>query len=487
MFQSVRVRFAPSPTGPLHIGGARSALFNWLFARKWGGVFLVRVEDTDIQRSTLASEEVILKDLRWLGLDWDEGIQVGGEAGPYRQGERLSLYLPYQEKLLEEGSAYYCFCREEELEAEREKLRQEGEMPRYLGKCRDLDQARQARLREEGREPVVRFRVPAGEVIQVDDLVRGKVHFDSDGIGDFVIVKSNGIPTYNFAVVIDDALMEISHVIRGEEHLSNTPRQLLLFRALGLKVPEFAHISLILGEDRSKMSKRHGATSIQQYRDSGYLPEALLNFLALLGWAPEGEEEIFSLPRLVEEFSLERVSRSPAVFNLQKLNWMNSEYLKKASPERVASLALPYLQKAGLLPREVSPGEYEWFKEVVALLQEQLEYVQQVVPLSRVFFGDRVEEITPEAREMLQEGKPVLELFRQGISGEAGLEASRLKKLFKRVGKESGVGGKKLFQPVRAGLTGSLQGPDLQGLIILLGKERVLKRLDNTLHMLESG
>ncbi len=481
--RTVRVRFAPSPTGPLHIGGARSALFNWLFARKHGGTFLVRIEDTDVERSSMVSEEVILEDLKWLGMNWDEGILVGGDKGPYRQSERLSLYKPFWEKLLEEGKVYHCFCTEEELEAERESLRKKGKMPRYLGRCRDLTPEKREELRKEGRKPVVRFKVSEGEIIRIDDLIRGEVDFESDGIGDFIIVKSDGIPTYNFAVVLDDALMEISHVIRGEEHLSNTPRQVLLYRALNLRVPVFAHISLILGEDRTKMSKRHGATSISQYRDMGFLPEGLINFLVLLGWAPEGEREIFSLEELVKEFSLERVSKSAAVFNHKKLDWMNSEYIKKSSPERITDLALPFLQEAGLIKTQINEEEYDWLKQVISLLQEQLDYVSQIVSLIKIFFGDKVEKILPEGAEVMNEEKSrqVAARFGEEVLKEQTWDLSVIKDVFKRIGKELGVGGKKLFQPVRVGLTGSLQGPDLQNLILLLGRERVAKRLKNTL------
>ncbi len=486
MSDKIRVRFAPSPTGPLHIGGARSALFNWLFARKHQGDFIVRIEDTDVERSNLVSEEVILEDLKWMGLDWDEGIQVGGEKGPYRQRERLEIYDSYWKRLLEEGKAYYCFCTEEELEEERESLRKKGEMPRYLGKCRDLTQAERDKLREEGRKPVVRFKVTWGETITVEDLIRGRVNFESDGIGDFILVRSDGMPTYNFAVVIDDALMEITHVIRGEEHLSNTPRQMMIYRALGFKMTSFAHISLILGEDRTKMSKRHGATAISQYRKMGYLPEALVNFLALLGWAPEGEREMFTLHELVEEFSLERVSRSAAVFNFRKLNWMNGEYIRESSPERIRDMAIPYLQEEGLVDEKISPEDYQWLKEVIALLQEQLEYVSQVVTHIKVFFGDEIEELSPEGAEMLEDeqARQIVQRFREECTQVESWDKETIKGIFKRIGKDLGAGGKKLFQPVRVGLTGTLQGPDLQSLIILLGREKVANRLQNTLHNL---
>ena len=329
MSNEIRVRFAPSPTGPFHIGGARSALFNWLFARKMGGKLVLRIEDTDLERSSRESEENIKAALKWLGLNWDEGIDVGGEYGPYRQTERLELYKKYTDQLLAEGKAYYCYCTDEELEAERQALSAKGQMPRYMGKCRNLTSEQIEQYEAEGRKPTVRFRVPADQQILVRDMVRGDVVFDSNGIGDFVIVKSDGIPTYNYAVVIDDALMKISHVIRAEEHLSNTPRQCLIYDALGFTQPTFGHISLILGKDRTKMSKRHGATSVDQYRQLGYLPEGIDNFLALLGWAPNSEQEIFSMEELIQAFSMEHVAKNPAVFEIDKLNWITQLYMRQ--------------------------------------------------------------------------------------------------------------------------------------------------------------
>ena len=309
--EKYRVRFAPSPTGPLHIGGARSALFNYLLARKSGGQFVVRIEDTDLERSSKESEVNILESLKWLGLDADESVWDGGQFGPYRQTERLDIYKKYADQLLAEGKAYYCFCSEEEIEAERAAAMEKGDMPMYSGKCRHLTEEQKAAYIAEGRKPVIRLHVPHGDKLVVDDAVRGVVTFESDGVGDFVIVKSDGIPTYNFAVVVDDHLMEISHVIRAEEHLSNTPRQIAVHNALGWEVPKYAHISLILGEDRKKMSKRHGATSVTQYEKMGYLPEAVFNFLALLGWSPGGEDEIMTKEEIIEKFDLESVSKSP--------------------------------------------------------------------------------------------------------------------------------------------------------------------------------
>jgi len=480
--KSVRVRFAPSPTGPLHIGGARSALFNWLLARKYGGKMIVRIEDTDLGRSSRESEENILESLQWLGLDWDEGINKGGEHGPYRQTERLNTYTEAANKLLAQGQAYYCYCTEDELEAERQACLARGEMPRYLGKCRSLTEEDQKRLESEGRKKVIRFRVPEDENIIVEDLVRGDVVFESNGIGDFVIVKSDGIPTYNFAVVLDDALMGITHAIRGEEHLSNTPRQLMLYTALGLTPPSFAHVSLILGKDRTKMSKRHGSTSIEAYRSQGYLPEALVNFLVLLGWSPVGEEEIFTLQELTEQFSLDRVAKNPAVFDIDKLNWINGYYIRKSTVERITDLAIPFLQKEGYITGDISPVTYEWLKMVVASVQESLSFVAEITDRVKIYFDDQVKMENEEAELVLKdEDIPrVMDAFRSKISEIEELTPDNTKSMLKALTKELKLGGKKVYMPIRVALTGQTHGPELFYIIPVLGRDKILVRLAQT-------
>ncbi|MCL2336723.1 MAG: glutamate--tRNA ligase [Firmicutes bacterium] len=478
----VKVRFAPSPTGPLHIGGARSALFNWLYARRYHGKFVVRIEDTDLERSSRESEENILSSLRWLGLDWDEGIAAGGPAGPYRQTERLALYSQYAEELLESGWAYRCYCSEEELAAQREAQLAAGEMVGYNGQCRNLSEAECQQLENEGRKPVVRFRVPEGKVLTVRDQVRGDVSFDCHGIGDFIIVKSDGIPTYNFAVAVDDHTMGITHVIRAEEHLSNTPLQILLFEALGWPVPEFAHISLILGKDRAKMSKRHGATSIQQYRDLGYLPEAMVNFLALLGWSPGAEEEVFTLDQVQEKFSLDRVAKSPAVFDLDKLNWLNGHYIKHSPVERIADLAVPYLRQAGYLPETVDESLMAKVRLVTIAVREYLDYLSQIADHAGVFFTDPGYD-DPEAQAVLS-GEQVPAVFaalREQLTGAAALDEDRARALLKQLPKELGLGGKLVYQPLRVGLTGKTKGPELYHLLPALGPAKVIERLEKAL------
>nr|WP_092073749.1 glutamate--tRNA ligase [Dendrosporobacter quercicolus]NSL47937.1 glutamate--tRNA ligase [Dendrosporobacter quercicolus DSM 1736]SDM66668.1 nondiscriminating glutamyl-tRNA synthetase [Dendrosporobacter quercicolus] len=483
MSEQVRVRFAPSPTGPFHIGGARSALFNWLVARKNGGKFVLRIEDTDLDRSTKESEENIKEALRWLGLTWDEGADIGGPYAPYRQTERLDIYRQYTDKLLESGQVYHCFCTEEELEAERQLLLAEGKTPCYQGRCRSLSEADKIRLAGEGRKPAIRFRVPENQQIAFKDLVRDTVSFDSNGIGDFVIVKSDGIPVYNYAVVIDDAAMEITHVIRAEEHLSNTPRQVLLYQALGLPVPKFGHISLILGQDRSKMSKRHGATSVEQYRKLGYLPEALVNFLALLGWAPAGEQEIFTLEELVENFSLDRVAKNPAVFDIDKLNWINAHYLKQLTPPQLAELVFPHLEAAGYIDgslNETARGNLIQFLEII---QEQLSYAAQAVEHVDVYFNDQVEFESEEARQVLLDADIplVMQSFKEKLAALEELSSGAVQTVLKSITKELKIGGKKVYMPVRVAITGKMHGPDLGKLITIIGKERTLQRLNATL------
>ncbi|WP_273484991.1 glutamate--tRNA ligase [Desulforamulus ruminis] len=476
---SVRVRFAPSPTGPLHIGGARSALFNWLFARHHGGQFVVRIEDTDLERSSRESEENILNALRWLGMDWDEGIQVGGPNAPYRQTERLEIYRGLARKLLEQGHAYPCYCSEEDLAAEREMLMAKGELPRYLGRCRELCPEDRAKLEAEGRRPVLRFRVPENKIVTVNDRVRGQVEFDCSGIGDFIIMKSDNIPTYNFAVVVDDHHMEITHVVRAEEHLSNTPRQLLIYEALGWKTPEFAHISLILGKDRSKMSKRHGATSIEQYQQLGYLPEALVNFLGLLGWSPGGEEEIFTTQQMIELFSLDKVSKSPAVFDLDKLNWLNGNYIRQCPVDRLAQMAIPYLKEAGYLQGEVGPEKLEWLTQVVAIASKYISYMQEITQHVDIFFKDQVPPVDEEAKQVLtEEHIPLVMNTTIKLVEEAEeLTEASVKALLKAVGKQTGLKGKMIFMPVRVALTGRIHGPELHQIIPVFGKERTIARL----------
>lgn len=479
MCDEVRVRFAPSPTGPFHIGGARSALFNWLFARKMGGKLILRIEDTDLERSSRESEENIKAALKWLGMDWDEGIDVGGENGPYRQTERLDIYKKYTEKLLAEGKAYYCYCTDEELEEERQALIKEGKMPRYMGKCRNLTPEQIAAYEAEGRKPTVRFRVSADQQILVRDMVRGDVVFDSNNIGDFVIVKSDGIPTYNYAVVIDDALMHITHVIRAEEHLSNTPRQCLVYDALGFEKPVFGHISLILGKDHTKMSKRHGATSVDQYRQLGYLPEGIVNFLALLGWAPNSEQEIFSIDELIKEFSMERVAKNPAVFDIDKLNWINQHYMRQLDDEAFFAAAKPHMIAAGYMTGEETGEKLAWLKKVVATSKDHVSFAAQIPASVEMYFNDEFGFENDEAAAVLQaETVPtVIGMLLEELPKLEVLDGAAVKALFKTIQKTTKLKGKDVFMPIRVALTGNQHGPELAEMVPLLGIERTEKRI----------
>lgn len=481
MSTEVRVRYAPSPTGHLHIGNARTALFNYLFARNQGGKFIVRIEDTDVKRNVEGGEESQLTYLKWLGMDWDESVDVPGEYGPYRQTERLDIYRKYWQDLIDRGLAYRCYCTEEELEQEREEQMARGETPRYSGKHRNLTEEERQAFEAEGRVPSIRFRVPEEKVYTFNDMVKGTISFNSKETGDFVIVKKDGIPTYNFAVVIDDYLMKITHVLRGEDHISNTPRQLMIYEALGWEAPIFGHMTLIVNENHKKLSKRDESIIqfIEQYDKLGYLPEAMFNFISLLGWSPEGEEEIFSKEELIKIFDPNRLSKSPAVFDAHKLAHLNNTYIKNADKDRIAKLAIPHLQKAGLLPAELTAEQENWAKDLVALYQEQMTAASDIVELSALFFKDEVE-FEGEAASVLEEEQVpvVLRAFADKVAVEEDFSASRMAALIKEVQKETGFKGKQLFMPIRVALTGQTHGRDLNATIHLLGREKVLSRLN---------
>lgn len=483
MAKEIKVRFAPSPTGPFHIGGARSALFNWLLARHTQGKFLVRIEDTDLGRSSRESEENIKESLRWLGLDWDEGIDVGGPNGPYRQTERLAIYQREVQRLIQEGKAYYCYCSQEELEADRQSQLKEGRTPVYNGHCRHLAEEDRARYEQEGRKPVVRLRVPEGETIAFTDMVRGRVEFQTSGVGDFIIMKSDGIPVYNFAVVVDDALMGITHVIRAEEHLSNTPRQIAIYHALGYEVPEFGHISLILGADHKKMSKRHGATSVTAYKDMGYLPEAMVNYLALLGWAPKGERELFTREELIREFSMSRVSSNDAVFDIEKLNWINFQYMKNLSADSLLDFLLPFIEKAGYIAMPLSNEKREWLKQVVCYVRDRISYGAQAPEQVKIFFEDVPPFTDEEIIAIMKQDTSavILKAFSGELEELPDFTEESISGCFKALMKRTGIKGKAAFEPVRIALTGATKGPGVYEMMVLFGKEKTLRLLKTAL------
>lgn len=480
MSNEIRVRYAPSPTGHLHIGNARTALFNYLFARSQGGKFIIRIEDTDQKRNIEGGEESQLKYLKWLGMDWDESIDIGGEYGPYRQSERNDIYKKYYEELLEKGLAYKCYCTEEEILAEREAQAEQNEMAGYSGKCRHLTAEEQAKLEAEGRQPSIRFKVPAGVVYSFNDMVKGDVSFESDGIGDYVIIKKDGTPTYNFAVAVDDYLMKISHVLRGDDHISNTPKQLMIYDAFGWDRPIFGHMTLIVNESRKKLSKRDESIIqfIEQYEELGYLPEALFNFIALLGWSPGGEEEIFSKEELIKLFDSNRLSKSPALFDKQKLTWMNNQYVKKLSIDEVVELALPHLIKAGRVSEHMTTEEKQWVHNLLSLYHEQMSYGAEIIELSQVLFLDELN-FDEEAKAVIAEEQvpEVMKAFLAEIEQLVEFTADGIKAAIKAVQKATGQKGKKLFMPIRVATTGQTHGPDLPQAIALLGKEKVCQRI----------
>ena len=483
MEKKLKVRFAPSPTGPFHIGGARSALFNWLVARHADGTFLVRIEDTDLKRSTKESEENIKDSLKWLGMNWDEGIDVGGPHGPYRQTERLDLYKKEVQRLLDEGKAYYCYCSAEELEKSRKAQLDAGKTPIYDEHCRHLTEEEKAKYEAEGRKPVVRLKVRKDGVFAFDDMVRGHVEFQAAGVGDFIIMKSDGIPVYNFAVVIDDAFMEVTHVIRAEEHLSNTPRQLAIYEALGYKPPKFGHISLILGEDHKKMSKRHGATSVTEYRNMGYLPEAVVNYLALLGWTPKGEQEIFTEEELIKQFSMKRVSSNDAVFDINKLNWINFQYMKKLDADQLYDLIVPFLVKAGYVDAAVREEKKDWLKKVIWFMKDHIYFAGQAADELRFFFED-MPKITDEdvlAIMKAETSGQLLRAFIEDLKVLPSFDQDAIKKCFNACMKAQGIKGKAAYEPTRIALTGVTQGPGMFEMMELFGREKTMDRLEAAL------
>ena len=469
----MRVRFAPSPTGHLHLGNARTALFNWLLARGSSASFVLRIEDTDVERSTVASEAGIIEDLQWLGLDWNEGPDLGGPCGPYRQSERLHLYESYSNELVADGHAYHCFCSREQLDTERRAAVEAGQPARYSGRCRAITrEAAEARIAA-GERPALRFRVPADREILFTDAVRGPVRFHTEVIGDPIIVRADGMPAYNFAVVVDDALMGITHVIRGEDHISNTPRQLLLYEALGFSPPVFAHLALVLGPDHSPLSKRHGATSVAEFRAKGYLPEALVNYLALIGWSPrssgegrsgDDNSELMPLAELAHRFSLDKVGLSAGVFDEEKLAWANRHYLKLAAPARIAELSVPYFVKAGVAIRPAGDG-LEFLASVVPIASMSVDRLDQIPErLAFLFDYDADRALAgPGAREeMLSDGaRAVCGALAEVLAGAPRLDRERFRTAANEVKARTGQKGKALFHPIRVVLTGRSEGPEL--------------------------
>lgn len=486
---TIRVRFAPSPTGYLHIGGARTALYNWLFARHHKGTFILRIEDTDEVRSTPEAVTAILDGMQWLGLDWDEGpvvnpdgtIGSNGAYGPYFQMERKALYLEYAHKLVAQGHAYYCYCSTEELEARRKQAFAEGKPPKYDGRCRMLTEAQRAAYEQEGKKPVIRFKNDFVGKTVFHDIVKGDISFDNDLLDDFVIVKSSGVPVYNFAVMIDDHCMNISHIIRGDDHISNTPRQILLYQSFGWEIPQFAHIPMILGQDGARLSKRHGATSVTAYRDEGFLSEALVNYLALLGWSTEDSQQLFAHDELIEKFRLERCGASASIFDQHKLLWMNGEYIRKKDSDAFYQLVKPLLVAKGLVTANATPEQEQYARTVVALEQEKAKQLTDVPAL--VDFMLRKDIVYDEEAVKKVFGNEGARAVLEGMEAQLALvpddafTPEKLEELTRAYATQHAIKTGQVFHPLRVATSGRTQGPSLFHYMAVLGKQEVLRRV----------
>ena len=469
---SIKVRFAPSPTGHLHIGGARTALFNWLFARSKGGQFVLRIEDTDTTRSTEEYIESIMEGMRWLGLDWDEG--------PLRQTSRFHIYNMYIDRLIEEGKAYYCYCSPEELEERRQEAMRSGSPVGYDRRCRERTEP------VEDIAPSVRFKMPLSGSVLVNDMIKGSISFENEQVDDLIIRRSDGTPTYNFVVVVDDMDMGITHVIRGDDHLNNTPKQLHIYEALDYKVPVFAHLPMILGADKARLSKRHGATSVIAYRDEGYLADALVNYLVRLGWS-YGDQEIFSREELVKYFSFDRVGKSAAVFNPEKLLWLNAEYMKSTPPENLVELVMPFLIKDGVVKEGREP-DASWLARAITTLVERSNTLVELASKLRYYILDEVE-FDEKARDkfLKPSAKPVLEGIRAGLEVIEAFDEASIEGVFNSVMEANEVKLGKVAQPVRVALTGGTESPGIHELVSAMGRERVLKKLSRAIETIQEA
>lgn len=472
---TVRVRFAPSPTGYLHLGGARTALYNWLFAKANKGRFILRIEDTDKTRSTEEAIDSMTKSLLWLGLNWDEGPDVLGDFGPYRQTERLDLYKKATEKLLNENKAYLCYCLPEELSERKKEALKTGVSPKYDGRCRNLTEEERRLLEREGRKPSVRFKTTREGFTEVNDVIRGRINFENKFLDDLIIVRSDGTPTYNFVVVVDDATMKITHIIRGDDHLSNTPRQILIYEALGYPLPVFAHLPLIFGLDKIPLSKRHADVSIDEYLKNGYLPAALVNYLALLGWSYDEKTTIFSLEELIEKFSLDKVAKSPAVFDLTKLEWMNGYYIRQISVDELTNRALPFLEEAGF-KLDVSEDK---LKKIIALVQERIKCLKDIVGLTDFFFKEIIEFDQSAIEKMFKkpEAINILEEVQGRFLSLSDFSTGEIESIIRKIPEELNLKPKQVFQTVRVAVTGRLVSPPLFETIELLGQEKSIDRI----------
>lgn len=489
---TVRLRFAPSPTGYLHIGGLKSALYNYVYAKGHEGQYILRIEDTDRTRFVDGAIENLIDSLEWAGVKHDEGVFIEngklvqkGEFGPYIQSERLDLYKKYIDILLEKGYAYYCFCTKERLDEVREKQKSNNETPMYDKHCRDLTKEEVQSKIAAGEEYVIRLRMPDNKDITFHDAIKGSITINSSEVDDQVLIKSDGFPTYHFAVVVDDHLMEISHVVRGEEWLTSTPKQQVLYEYFGWNVPEFVHLPTLLNANRKKLSKRQGDVATSDFKNKGYLPEALVNYLALVGWSPKDNKEILSLDELKEEFDFERVSNTGGVFDVDKLNFINNHYIKEAEAKRIAELAIPSIVEAGFMTAEEANARFDWLILVTDALKERLNFVSEITQHMNIFFGEETSFENDEAREILN-GEQVVELLKallEELQAIDEIDEEFAGSIFKVLKKKTGVKGKNLFMPVRCAVTGQMHGPDMGKILIALGKELTSKRVN---HLIET-
>ncbi|UCE26430.1 MAG: glutamate--tRNA ligase [Candidatus Coatesbacteria bacterium] len=477
---TVRVRFAPAPTGNLHVGGARTALFNWLFARHHDGTFVLRVEDTDPERSKGEYLDSILDALAWLGLYWDEGPGVGGDYGPYMQSARGDIYREHLDRLVAGGYTYDCYCKPEELEAQREEARAGKRAYRYDGRCAKLTDDRVAAYEAEDRRPSVRFRMPRDGILSFDDLIRGTVEVPAEEYDDFIIARPDGTPTYNFVCAVDDVTMAVTHIIRGEDHVSNTPKQTEVLRALGYDPPTYAHLPLLLGPDRSRLSKRHGATSVLEYQKEGFLAVAFVNFLALLGWSYDDAREYFARDELVKYFSLDRVKKSGAVFDVEKLTWMNGTYIRELPAHGLFDKCRPWFARAGYVPGDADEGTVEYAASALALEQEKMKLLSEAPELVKPFFEepDEYEEKAEKNVRKLEDPAQVFAELADRFDALEPFDAGAIEELIRAYAEESGVGAGKVIHAVRAALSGRTWGPSLFEMVELLGRERCVKRLN---------
>ncbi len=482
----VRVRFAPSPTGYLHIGGLRTALYNYLYAKKHGGDAILRIEDTDRTRYVEGAIENLIESLKWAGIEHDEGVCIEngevsqkGDKGPYIQSERLEIYQKYVDELIEKGHAYYCFCSKERLDNLREEQRIKGKVPKYDGLCRGIPIEEAKKRVEAGEEYVVRLKLPKDKDITFNDLVRGKVTINTDEMDDQVLMKSDGFPTYHLAVVVDDHLMGITHVVRGEEWLPSTPKHVYLYECFGWDAPTFVHLPTVLNKDRKKLSKRQGDVSVEDFKKRGYLPEGIVNYLALVGWSPEDGNEILSMDELKEKFDFDRVGKSGGIFDTDKLNWVNSHYIKSYDLDKLSKLSIPFVVDSGLMTEEEINKNFEWYKVLIDTVREGIDKLEDIPEHIGFIFGDI--EITEEdaKKELAQEHVPaLLDSFVKIVKSHDEIDMDVAKGLMKEVQKDSGVKGKKLYMPVRAAISGNVHGPEMQNIIYLLGKDKLVERAE---------